>query len=1137
MISLVNIKTVARYERKILSRSWFFRIFSALSILIIGAITAALLFDNSSFNWGFKALASAVSYNALLMLNIVQSILAIFLASDFLKRDKKLDTAEVLFIRPMSNSDYVVGKTWGIFSLFMMLNLFILLVTAILTLSSGTVTLVLMPYVWYLLIISISSLIFVLGLSFFMMSLLRNQALTFLILLGYIAGVLFYLAKKEYFIFDFLSFKLPLIYSDIIGFSQPWLILLQRLIYVFAGLGFIAASILLLKRLPQSKGTKIVSLSVFILAIGLSATSLLLYLNQNRSMDAKHSQMALLSPEYFNVPTARVSQYKLMVDQGNIFSGVADMWLVNDNQKEIKQLVFSLNTGLNISSVEQNGEKINFNRDQFVVLVPLKDALGVGDSIPLKITYEGKIDKSDCYLDANSEKFNKSVSYNTISLNQEFGFSSDNFTLLTNEDLWYPIGGIPYDATLPSVFKQEFTRFILDVKTKPGLLPLSQGPRVKLGENDFEFKPEKPLTQISLVIGKYIEKEINVKDINLRIAYMNGHDYFSSYLNELGDTLPELFKDFIENYERPLSMTYPYHYFTLVEVPVQFKALEHSWTATMANSQPQMVLFPEKGFAVRQADFKNSLRRQDRNNKQNNLGLVAKEMQANVLKEFLNVVFKNESGQFNFNNREEGIPANPYTIYPNYYNYVNYIQSDVCPVLNYAIESYLNEGEVDPRSMFFAQNAGLTDADKANILLNGKSLKQIIATEEDKAQVNKVLKLKGEYLLAWIQKQAGDQDLGQFLRNYLNENRYKAIQYNEFSDEIRSRFNFELNQFINDWYNVSEIPAYMASPIEYFRTVNKNQQVIVARINVTNYGNVGGIVKFTAMMGQGRPGPGMQMEPVENIYYIGANETQEIQMVFDDMPRFVQFNTLISKNIPSNNLIRRDRGDRATTDNKMKPVAYNRVIDKPVTLKNEGEFVCDNTSKGFSVYDPNSTNRIKNFFNKKDTNEIIGLNFWESPATWKKAVNSQFYGTFEHSGMVVRSGDGDKTATWTTELPEKGYYDIYTYIFEQRQRRRGRDNQSGESGSYFYTVYHDDGVDEVEVELKDVQSGWNLLGSFYLSPGKAKVTLSNKSEARRVIADAVRWVQEGAKIEKLKKPEKSFNENEQNRRNGGERRN
>jgi len=55
--------------------------------------------------------------------NLAQAIITVFLASDFLKRDKKLDTTEAIYIRSMNNTDYIAGKALGIFTIFMILNL------------------------------------------------------------------------------------------------------------------------------------------------------------------------------------------------------------------------------------------------------------------------------------------------------------------------------------------------------------------------------------------------------------------------------------------------------------------------------------------------------------------------------------------------------------------------------------------------------------------------------------------------------------------------------------------------------------------------------------------------------------------------------------------------------------------------------------------------------------------------------------------------------------------------------------------------------------------------------------------------------------------------------------------------------
>lgn len=114
-----------------------------------------------------------------------------FLASDFLKRDKKLDTSEVFYVRPLSNAEYVIGKIWGNLRVFLLLNLIIMGITMAFNLTVGEVDWI--AYLLYFLLISVPTLVFIIGLSIFLMLVLKNQALTFVILLGYIGLTVFIL--------------------------------------------------------------------------------------------------------------------------------------------------------------------------------------------------------------------------------------------------------------------------------------------------------------------------------------------------------------------------------------------------------------------------------------------------------------------------------------------------------------------------------------------------------------------------------------------------------------------------------------------------------------------------------------------------------------------------------------------------------------------------------------------------------------------------------------------------------------------------------------------------------------------------------------------------------------------------------
>ena len=96
MAFLHNIRTVAKYEAKTLRRSWFFRLFSLGALLIFTFMNIGL-FSPVGDEPGLVSIPSSVPLVNLYLLNIGQAIVVIFLAADFLKRDKKVDTNEVLY--------------------------------------------------------------------------------------------------------------------------------------------------------------------------------------------------------------------------------------------------------------------------------------------------------------------------------------------------------------------------------------------------------------------------------------------------------------------------------------------------------------------------------------------------------------------------------------------------------------------------------------------------------------------------------------------------------------------------------------------------------------------------------------------------------------------------------------------------------------------------------------------------------------------------------------------------------------------------------------------------------------------------------------------------------------------------------
>jgi hypothetical protein len=223
-------------------------------------------------------------------------------------------------------------------------------------------------------------------------------------------------------------------------------------------------------------------------------------------------------------------------------------------------------------------------------------------------------------------------------------------------------------------------------------------------------------------------------------------------------------------------------------------------------------------------------------------------------------------------------------------------------------------------------------------------------------------------------------------------------------------------------------------------------------------------------------------------------------------------NTLTSENIPQSLM---QFFGKVEEDLKAKPEEGERVLDNPVAMLQPNEILVDNEDSGFSYTVNDKVSLLHKLLVKQETSELKyqGFNDWRPALNWTNTTNSNFYGHYVRSAHYIKSGTGEQAATWSLPLKESGHYDVLVYVYPMGGRRgmgmgRGGPGRGGqqEGGEYQYFITHDDGVTEQTLQLNSAEQGWNSLGSFYLSPGKAKVVLTDKSTSRTVIADAVKVV-------------------------------
>jgi hypothetical protein len=1146
MSSFTIIRIVARFEIKTLLRSWFFRIFSMLAVFILVLFNIGVLAGSGSGNWIFRSIPSSVPYVNLLLLNVIQAVIAVFLASDFLKRDSKLDTTEVIYIRSMTNGVYVLGKTLGILVVFLGLNIFILLIACLINVFVPDVSFDIIPYLWYLLLISIPTLVFIFGLSFLFMIIIRNQAVTFIILLGYIASTLFFLSGKLHHVFDYMAFTVPMLYSDFVDFGNINGILIHRGIYFFLGLGFIFTTILFLRRLPQSRIMTRFSVVFSFLFI---VTGLILgnvYLNQIFSKKELRQEMIELNNEWVTKPVVTVSRNEInLVHKEDAIEATVQLFLMNNTNETIDRFYFSLNPGLNVTSVKSGQKELFFDREIHLLIIDPLQPLSPQSLDSLTIKYAGRIDENICYLDVDDAIIEERHKSNLLTIDKRYAFIRPDYVLITPETYWYPVPGIAYSSDQPLIHNQQFTRFILNVTTEGNLTAISQGKATKKTEGRFQFITEKPIPQLSLIIGDYHKRSLVIDSVDYQLFVMKNHDYFTEYFLELVDTLPVLIRGLKQDYENNLNLLYHYPRFTLVEVPVQFASYQRLWTVGRETTQPEMVLLPEKGSLIG-ADFKRMKRMNERRIERFNEVISPEEMQAGMFSRFVNSTFAAGISGIEFGLMSSGQQQLPsiivnsnYSLYPNYFTYVYYIKSDEWPVFNVALESFLNKGTENTMMAMFRGFTGLSDEEKTNQALQGKDLSDLIAEEEDISLAYNAIKSKGNYLFNLIQSKLDSEEFINFLYQILEENKFRTLSFDRFKESLQQKFKLDLIPYIETWYNSSELPGILVSDIEGYQVIDNNRSVYQVKFKVSNPEPGDGlvVVSFRTFGGGGPggggrggtggfgfPGPGFADSDLERVIHIPANQTKEVGVILDAAPRLMTTNTLVSKNIPST---LSHMFGTFELDKNAESFEGERLLESYSGTSEPGVIIVDNEDPGFRIFQSGSESGLKKLLNisSDENKEKYGaFRQYRPPLNWQATTNSAFYGKYIRSAYYTKTSTGDNIVVWTAEITDGGYYEIYYYVPELRMRGRGgrTPGQGGGQGpgqrqlqgqqeindEYHFTIYHDDGEDEVILEMNNVEFGWNHLGSFYLSPDSAKVELSNESPGRVVIADAVKWVRQ-----------------------------
>ena len=1144
MTFLHNIRSVSHYEAKTLRRSWFFRLFSIGALVIFTFMNIGLFSPVGDESWDMIAIPASLPLVNLYLLNIGQALIVIFLAADFLKRDKKLDTNEVLYTRSMSNFEYIIGKTLGILRLFIGLDILILCIGLLMNIISRRMSIDIAAYFYYLLILCVPTLVYSLGLAFMMMSLIRNQALTFMLLLGYAALNMFWLYYRAGSIFDYMAFGLPVFKSDIVGFDNPGFIINQRLFYFLLGLAFVMLTILLFKRLPQSRIHRSLTVSFLIIFLAGSVISGIKIWSFYRN-ELKDKQLVIeTNRQYENKSFPAVTDASIsFTHKGESFDAAAEMKIINNTKNDLGTYLFSLNPSLTVIKVASGSKELSYKRVFNILEIEAGRLLKPSQTDSLIITYSGSINESFCYPDYTGSVKENPYRIEMLNVKKRQSFLKGNYVLLTPEAHWYPVAGLNYYPSNPARLKIDFTNYSLSVRTRDNLTAVSQGILRKVN-GEYVFRSESPLTGITLAIGNYLTDSLIVDSVKYLSYYYPGHDYYKKDLAELKDTLGLLVSGIMRELETNFSTPYPFKTLSLAEVPVQFYSLPKMSTQTRAELQPSMVLLPEKLSTLQNAGFDKRFSRQKKRMARTNQVITDKELQVRLFHDFIRNTFI--SGEnFRYVNGVAYNEPTRYRLGPSFYFFRNNFYSSDYPVINAVFESHLQKVTAPgPGGGFMSMFGSLSANDKANLALREMSFKDLLAKNPAGDTIRNVLTVKGDYLFNLFRARAGIEEFKEWFSHFLDKNKFQSIDIIQMNSDIRERFGFEFYPYLNDWFNKKEQPGFLFKNLQVSEIIVGDRSRYQVTFTASNPEPVAGLFNVSFRTGgqggpdqrgqmtmiQGGPGGGgitismqgrgMEASDISKIIFLGPGEARKIGIVLDAQPRAMLVNTIFARNIPGE--INMPIEEIIKTKGRIKEFSGEEILTSFPLFSEPGETIVDNEDPGFRASSQNTISPLKKLLGIKNRNgetyeQIRMMNVSEY---WQPVVLSSYYGKYTRSSVYTRGGTGDKIITWSAVIDKPGYYDIYTYIGKTGDRMTIRREGGGAQGvppppeprgnspykDMHYKVYHDEGVDEITVDFENAENGWNNLGRYYLTPDTVKVELTNLSTGRIVIGDAVKWV-------------------------------
>lgn len=1114
---------VAHYERILLFRS---RVFVILSFFVIGIILffnlwvysvlnvpsyeippSGYIFEELETTWrrfasyreGLIFLPAAMPYANAVLFSVLQSFIIIFLAGNFLSRNRKCTSNEAFDVRPIANGEYIWGKGLGVVYLLTTLNVMVVLLVFVINLFGSVQPCSVWLYLFYFFTLTLPSLLFMTGCTILVKSFIKSEFLGVLFLLSFLVVNILVIGKIYHGVADFLALRVPNLFSTIIGHPGIGSYLLQRFIFVLLGFVGIYFAIVLSKRIPGNRESK--KLNVFRGSVMLGGVLVLMtcFIMPFYLIRENRAAYTATYVKYNKYPKMNIRSHDILFRQdGKQYSATSYMMLENRHDRVIDTLILYLNPGVTVRQVTADTANLSFSRDH-QALVIRGTRIHPGDSIHVEIRYAGMIDESICYPEISQDEYDRPYSRD-IFLNpgKRFAFLDHSYVLLTPECLWYPVSIPPVDIESPFSSRGDFTRYRLDVLQAGERLIVSQGIPEKRGDT-LRFINHQDLLGIVLVAGPYRKDEHFDGNHSYEFYCKQGHYPLEGVFRHISEEMKtEVLNAFFEEWN--CYAYYPYRKLCVVEVPVSFSVLKRPWRRGTEVSHPEVIFQSERtgGWVNHDGVLERARKRES--------GL----MLSTLLKRVVNYEFDKYTPLVRPLLEERWQGENNYFLtehrllvssdeFPAVGNMVRMLKTDFFGTTGYFSRQGQRNREID-----------------AVELLSHVSLRDVFRNPGSGNTIEKVIAMQGAQMQRYILTKISWDELKSFMEAFYDRYCCQDVEYSCFAGELQNAFGIDILSYTRKMYENVGVPAFVVKDVSVCRIVDDKDK-FMAKFKVWNRGNADGIITVEGC----EYDPEMRTNRVfMKNYEIKAGESKAFRFPVPKYPLHLWTN--FSRNLP----------DYYTFPGSRDQVTGGEGIDRIDTscFKSfAGEILVDNDSPGFKIIDNDAAFFQWRKQGKKDPVDLL-YGAFAYPVKWTLCVTDKAYGDEIRSLYCKSTGKGKTRVEWSAVVKDPGEYELFIYF-----PNISLNSLEWKFADQTYWFYHDGSKDEIvlfsammadknktlirysgggEEELPFPAGDyyapgvWVPAGRYELSRGEIKLSLQDQQldEGMLMIADAVKWI-------------------------------